>query len=124
MGYLETKSPYGKQHGRILGALNLLNSKYTQLIADNSWRKPRNESLRALLLEVERIFNSTPRTCEFIGDVNSYVPLSAMQLLTMKTKLVMPPPGIFKEFFRRKIYIVKNNGSVSNICVMSFGQEG
>ena len=88
MGYLETKSPYGKQHGRILGALNLLNSKYTQLIADNSWRKPRNESLRALLLEVERIFNSTPRTCEFIGDVNSYVPLSAMQLLTMKTKLV------------------------------------
>ena len=68
-----------------------------------------NESLRALLLEVERIFNSRPRTYEFIGDVNSYVLLSAMQLITMKTKVVMPPPGIFQEFFRMKIYFAKNN---------------
>ena len=105
--------------GQICSTRNILN-----LLLITHGESLDNESLWALLLEVERIFNSRPRTCEFIGDVNSYVSLSAMQLLTMKTKLVMPPPGIFKEFFRRKIYIVKNNGVVSNICVMSFGQEG
>ena len=41
MDYLETKSPYGKQYGRILGVPNLLSSKYTQLIVENSRRKPK-----------------------------------------------------------------------------------
>ena len=75
-----------------------------------------NESLRTLLVEAEKILNSRPITCESIGDVNSYLPLIPMQLLTMKTKVVMPLPGIFQEFFRRKIYIVQNNESNQHFC--------
>ena len=53
-----------------------------------------DESLRTLLVEVEGIINSRPITCDNIGDVNSIVPLNPMQLLSIKTKIVMPPPGI------------------------------
>ena len=56
-----------------------------------------NESLCTLLVEVEGIINSGPITCESIGDVNSIIPLSPMQLLTSKTRVVMPPPGTFQK---------------------------
>ena len=59
-----------------------------------------DESLRTLLGEVEGVLNSRSITCESIGEVNCYLLLSPMQLLTMKTKMVMPSPGIF---FRTKI---------------------
>ena len=51
-------------------------------------------------------------TCESSGDVNSYLLLSPMQLLTMKTKVVMPPPRIFQN-----IYIATNNGDMFKIRV-------
>ena len=51
-------------------------------------------------------------TCESSGDVNSYLLLSPMQLLTMKTKVVMPPPRIFQN-----IYIATNNGDMFKIHV-------
>ena len=53
------------------------------------------EPLRTLLVEVEGIIISRAITCDNIGDVNSIVPLNPIQLLSMKTKIVMPPPGIF-----------------------------
>ena len=56
-----------------------------------------DESLRRLLLEVEGIVNSRPITCGNIGDVNNIVPLNPIQLLSMKTKIVIPPPGIFQK---------------------------
>ena len=56
-----------------------------------------DESLRTLLVEVEGIINSRPITCDNISDVNSIVPLNPMQLLSMKTKILMPPPGIFQK---------------------------
>ena len=52
-----------------------------------------DESLRTLLVEVEGIINSRPIICDNIGDVNSIVPLNPVHLLSMKTKIVMPPPG-------------------------------
>ena len=55
-----------------------------------------DESLGTLLDEVEGIINSRPITCDYIGDVNRIVPLNPIQLLNMKTKIVMPPPGIFQ----------------------------
>ena len=54
-----------------------------------------NESLHTLLVEVEAIVNSCPLTTETINDVTSLIPLSPLNLLTMKSKMVMPPPGIF-----------------------------
>ena len=58
-----------------------------------------DESLRylTLLVEVEGIINSRPITCESIGDVNSIISLSPMQLLSSKTSVVMPPPGTFQK---------------------------
>ena len=56
-----------------------------------------DEFLHTLLVEVQGIINSQPITCESIGDVNSIIPLSPVQLLGSKTRVVMPPPGIFQK---------------------------
>ena len=56
-----------------------------------------DESFRTLPVEVEGIINSRPVTCDNIGDVNSFVTLNPVRLLSMKTKIVMPPPGIFQK---------------------------
>ena len=56
-----------------------------------------DESLRTLLVEVEGIINSRPITCESIGDVNSIIQLSPMQLLSSKTRVVMSPPRTFQK---------------------------
>ena len=55
-----------------------------------------DESLKTLLTEVEAIVNSRPLTTDVINDVTSPVPLSPINLLTMKSGVVMPPPGVFK----------------------------
>ena len=53
------------------------------------------ESLSTLFAEVEAIVNSRPMVVETINDVNSEVALSPSHILTMKSKVVMPPPGVF-----------------------------
>ena len=55
-----------------------------------------DEALRTLMAEVESIINSRPLTVETLSDINSQIPLSPSNLLTMKTN-VMPPPGVFKK---------------------------
>ena len=54
-----------------------------------------DESLQTLLVEVEAIINSRPLTTDVLSDVTSLAPLSPVNLLTMKSKVVMPPPGHF-----------------------------
>ena len=58
-------------------------------------RSLNDESLRTLLAETEAISNSGPLTVETLGDVKSEQPLSPNNILTMTTKVVMPPPGEF-----------------------------
>ena len=53
------------------------------------------ESLNTLFVEVKAIINSIPLIAETINDANSEVALSPSYLLTMKSKVVMPPPGVF-----------------------------
>ena len=55
-----------------------------------------DESLHTLLLEAEAIVNSRPLTVENLNDPES-LPLSPNQLLTMKSKVVLPPPGVFQK---------------------------
>ena len=57
----------------------------------------------ALLVEVEAIVNSRPLSADLLSD-ESIEPLTPNQLLTMKTKVVLPPPGIFQkaDVYRRK----------------------
>ena len=47
------------------------------------------------MAEVESIINSRPLTVETLNAINSQIPLSPSNLLTMKTNVVMPPPGVF-----------------------------
>ena len=56
-----------------------------------------DESLRTLMADVELIINSRPLTAETISDSKSEIPLSSSNLLTMKTSVVMPPPGEFSK---------------------------
>jgi hypothetical protein len=56
-----------------------------------------DESLRTLLVECEAVVNSRPLTTQGIQSVDSTEPLSPSNLLTMKSKLVLPPPGVFQK---------------------------
>ena len=58
-------------------------------------RSLNDEALHTMLIEVEAIVNSQPMTTETINNVQSHVPLSPSNLLTMRSKVVMPPPGSF-----------------------------
>ena len=53
------------------------------------------ESLATLMAETERILNSQPLTADNISDPTSSLPLSPSNLLTMKSKIILPPPGDF-----------------------------
>ena len=54
-----------------------------------------DENLRTLITETEAIINSRPLTVETLSDINSEMPLSPSHLLTMKTDVILPPPGTF-----------------------------
>jgi hypothetical protein len=56
-----------------------------------------DESLRTFITEVEGIMNSRPLTVDTIGDPEGPLPLSPVNLLTMKTKVIMPMPGRFDD---------------------------
>ena len=53
------------------------------------------ESLATLMVETEGILNSRPLTTDSISDPTSSLPLSPSNLLTMKSKIILPPPGDF-----------------------------
>ena len=59
-------------------------------------RSLNDEALYTLLIEVEAIVNSRPMTTKIINDIQSHVPLSPSNLLTMKPKVVMPSPESFR----------------------------
>ena len=54
------------------------------------------ESLQTLIAETEAVINSRPLTLETISEGQGFKPLSPNNLLTTKSKVVMPPPGIFQ----------------------------
>ena len=54
-----------------------------------------DESLRTLLVVVEAIVNYRPLTTALLTDVNSLIPLSPINLSTMKSKVLMPPREVF-----------------------------
>ena len=58
-------------------------------------RSLNDEALHTLLIEGETIVNLRPMTTETINDVQSGVPLSPSNILTMKSNVFMPPPGSF-----------------------------
>ena len=71
------------------------------------------ESLNTLFTEVEAIVNSRPLVVETINDVNSEVALSPSHFLTIKSKVVMPPPGAFG---KPDLYCRRRWRRVQHIC--------
>ena len=61
-----------------------------------------DESLLTIMAEAEGIFNFRPLTVEVFNDPTSVQLLSPVNILTMKSKVVTPPPG---EFSKPDIYI-------------------
>ena len=55
-----------------------------------------DESLRTFLYEASAIVNSRPLRAEIINDPLSGPPLSPNLLLTMKSNVILPPPGNFQ----------------------------
>ena len=71
------------------------------------------ESLNTLFIEVEAIVNSRPLVVETINGVNNEVALSPSHLLTMKSEVVMPPPGAFG---KPDLYCRRRWRRVQHIC--------
>jgi hypothetical protein len=63
-----------------------------------------DESLRTLMVEAEAIVNSRPLTVESTSSSETPMPLTPNHLLTMKSKVLLPPPGIFQrpDLYSRK----------------------
>ncbi|PFX14897.1 hypothetical protein AWC38_SpisGene20907 [Stylophora pistillata] len=63
-----------------------------------------DESLRTFMVEAEAIVNCRPLTVNTINSSRSPEPLTPNHLLTMKSRVIMPPPGDFK---RADLYLSK-----------------
>ena len=81
----------GVRERQIKSALSVLN----QLLRDNALQLD-DEALRTLMSEVEAIINSRPLSVDNLNDPKKPSLLTPNHLLTMKTKVVLPPPGSFQ----------------------------
>ena len=66
-------------------------------LLDSNGAQLDDESLSTLMCEAEAIVNSRPLTVDPLTDPDSPSPLTPNHLLTMKSRIVMPPPGIFQD---------------------------
>ena len=73
-------------------------------LLDQSGTNLDDESLRTFCCEAAAIVNSRPLTVENLNDPLGGVPISPNQLLTMKSGVVLPPPGSFErpDLYARK----------------------
>lgn len=78
-----------------------------------------DESFRTLLTEVEGTINSRPLTAETLSDVDSPLPLSPINLLTLKSQVVSPPPGIFQ---RTDLYCRKRWRRIKHLSNVFWGR--
>ena len=60
-----------------------------------------DETLRTFMVEAEAFVNCRPLTVDTINSSHMPEPLTPSHLLTMKSKVILPPPG---EFQRADLY--------------------
>ena len=67
------------------------------VLLDNNGTQLDDESLSTFMCEAEAVINSRPLTVDGLRDPDSLSPLTPNHLLTMKSKIVLPPPGKFQD---------------------------
>lgn len=80
---------------------------------EESGRQLDDESFRTLMKEIQAIVNSRPLALNDMSSTDSPQPLTPNHLLTMKTKVLMPPPGIF---LREDLYLRKRWRRVQHLA--------
>ena len=75
--------------------IRTVRSVLSGLLKEHSGRLD-DESFRTLLTEVEAIVNSRPLAVDNLNDETTD-PLTPNHLLTMKSKVLLPPPGVFQK---------------------------
>lgn len=73
-------------------------------ILDHLSKRLDTSSLRTYLYEVTAIINSRPLTTHLLNDPTGPQPLMPNYILTMKSSVVLPPPG---EFVKEDLYLRK-----------------
>lgn len=71
---------------------------------DQSAQRFDSTSLRTFLYEVMAVVNSRPLTTEHLNDPLGPEPLTPNHILTMKSTIILPPPG---QFTREDLYLRK-----------------
>ena len=72
-----------------------------------------DESFRTLMKEVQAIVNSRPLALNDMSSTDSPEPLTPNHLLTMKSKVLMPPPG---NFVKEDLYLRKRWRRVQHLA--------
>ena len=80
---------------------------------EESGRQLDDESFRTLMKEIQAIVNSRPLSLNDMSSTDSPQPLTPGHLLTMKTKVLMPPPGVF---LREGLYLHKRWRRVKHLA--------
>ena len=87
--------PYGRHMGGIWERLiRTVRSVLSSLLNDHA-QQLNGEALRTLFTEAENIVYSRPLTVDNLSDPEAPEPITPNHLLTLKTKVVLPPPGNF-----------------------------
>ncbi len=73
-------------------------------VLDQSAQRLDSTSLRTFLYEVMALVNSRPLTTEHLNDPSGPEPLTPNQIITMKSTIILPPPG---PFTREDLYLRK-----------------
>ena len=80
---------------------------------EESGRQLDDESFGTLMKEIQAIVNSRPLALNDMSSTDSPQPLTANHVLTMKTKVLMPPPGVF---LREDLYLRKRWRRVQHLA--------
>lgn len=76
-------------------------------------------SLRTFFYEAMTIVNNRPLTVDGINDPKGLEPLTPNHLLTMKSSIPLPPPGVFVE---EDLYMRKRWRQVQYLCEQFWGR--
>lgn len=81
---------------------------------DKSANRLDSTTLRAFLCETMAIINSRPLSVEHLQDPTGPVPLTPNHILTMKSSILLPPPGQFCK--KKDLYLCKRWKRVQSLA--------